>query len=183
MKTISYWLDTAPPAPDRSGRELDTRTDVAVVGAGLTGLSTAIHLARKGARVTVLEKETVGWGASGRNGGMCTTGLAIGFRTAVERYGVPAAKAMYLSYNEAIDTVEKLVTEEGIDAHFARTGKLNLADWTLLWTDTLVRIPRVVARQDGKVVGRKTLPWPASPGRVRSGGFTCRVASVGVGRR
>lgn len=36
----------------------------------------------------------------------------------------------------------------------------------LLWTDTLVRIPKVVARQDGKVVGRKTLPWPASPGRV-----------------
>ncbi|MBN3510779.1 FAD-dependent oxidoreductase [Mycolicibacterium septicum] len=36
----------------------------------------------------------------------------------------------------------------------------------LLWTDSLVRIPRVVARQDGKVVGRKTLPWPASPGRV-----------------
>jgi glycine/D-amino acid oxidase-like deaminating enzyme len=127
VKTISYWLDTAPPAPDRSGRELDTRTDVAVVGAGLTGLSAAIHLARKGARVTVLEKETVGWGASGRNGGMCTTGLAIGFRTAVERYGVPAAKAMYLSYNEAIDTVEKLVTEEGIDADFARTGKLKLA--------------------------------------------------------
>lgn len=36
----------------------------------------------------------------------------------------------------------------------------------LLWTDTLVRIPKVVARQDGTVIGRKTLPWPASPGRV-----------------
>ncbi len=87
----------------------------------------AVHLARKGAQVTVLEKETVGWGASGRNGGMCTTGMAIGFRTAVARYGIPTAKALYQSYNDAIDTVEKLVTEEGIDADFARTGKLNLA--------------------------------------------------------
>jgi thioredoxin reductase len=36
----------------------------------------------------------------------------------------------------------------------------------LLWTDALVRVPKVVARQDGRVIGRKTLPWPASPGRV-----------------
>ncbi|WP_326595466.1 NAD(P)/FAD-dependent oxidoreductase [Streptomyces sp. NBC_01803] len=127
MKPIPYWLDTAPAAPDRTALSLDGRTDVAVVGAGLTGLSAALHLARKGARVTVLEQDTVGWGASGRNGGMCTTGLAIGFLTAVGRYGVPTAKSLYLAYNDAIDTVEKLVTEEDIDCDFARTGKLNLA--------------------------------------------------------
>ncbi|MDT0323192.1 NAD(P)/FAD-dependent oxidoreductase [Streptomyces millisiae] len=127
MKSVPYWLDTAPAAPDRTGVALDGRTDVAIVGAGLTGLSAAIHLARKGADVTVLEQDTVGFGASGRNGGMCTTGLAIGFLTAVARYGVPTAKALYLAYNDAIDTVEKLVTEESIDCDFARTGKLNLA--------------------------------------------------------
>ncbi|MFD5316724.1 NAD(P)/FAD-dependent oxidoreductase [Streptomyces sp. NPDC127098] len=127
MKSVPYWLDTAPAVPDRTGVALDGRTDVAIVGAGLTGLSAAIHLARKGADVTVLEQDTVGFGASGRNGGMCTTGLAIGFPTAVARYGVPTAKALYLAYNDAIDTVEKLVTEESIDCDFARTGKLNLA--------------------------------------------------------
>ncbi|MFJ8466015.1 FAD-dependent oxidoreductase [Streptomyces swartbergensis] len=53
---------------------------MAIIGAGLTGLSAALHLARKSADVHVFEKDTVGFGASGRNGGMATTGLSIGFR-------------------------------------------------------------------------------------------------------
>jgi glycine/D-amino acid oxidase-like deaminating enzyme len=127
MKFTSYWLDSSTPGPDRSRSEVGGRVDVAVVGAGLTGTSAALHLARKGAKVAVLESETVGWGASGRNGGMATTGLSIGFRAAIDRYGVAAARDMFLSYNDAIDSVEKLVAEEGIDCDFARTGKLNLA--------------------------------------------------------
>jgi len=127
MKFTSYWLDTAPQGPDRSRTEVGGRVEVAVVGAGLTGLSAALHLARKGARVEVFESESVGWGASGRNGGMATTGLSIGFRTAIDRYGLEAAKAYFLAYDDAIDTVEKLVGEEGIDCDFARTGKLTLA--------------------------------------------------------
>ena len=127
MKFVPYWLDTAPQGPDRSGTDVGGQADVAVVGAGLTGLSAALHLARKGARVQVLERETVGWGASGRNGGMATTGLSIGFRDAVDRYGFAAAAAYYQAYDDAIDTVEKLVGEEGIDCDFARAGKLTLA--------------------------------------------------------
>lgn len=127
MKFTPYWLDTAPKGPDRSRTEVGGRTDVAIVGAGLTGMSAALHLARKGAHVTVFEQETVGWGASGRNGGMATTGLSIGFRDAIARYGFPTAKALYLTYNDAIDCVEKLVADEDIDCDFARSGKLNLA--------------------------------------------------------
>ena len=127
MKFTPYWLDTAPQGPDRSRSEVGGRVEVAVVGAGLTGLSAALHLARKGAKVEVFEAESVGWGASGRNGGMATTGLSIGFRTAIERYGLEAAKAYFLAYDDAIDTVEKLVGEEGIDCDFTRTGKLTLA--------------------------------------------------------
>jgi glycine/D-amino acid oxidase-like deaminating enzyme len=127
MKFTPYWLDTSPQGPDRSRTEIGGRTDVAIVGAGLTGLSAALHLARKGAQVEVFEQETVAWGASGRNGGMATTGLSIGFRDAVARYGFPSASAYFLAYNDAIDTVEKIVGEEGIDCDFARTGKLTLA--------------------------------------------------------
>jgi glycine/D-amino acid oxidase-like deaminating enzyme len=101
--------------------------DVAVVGAGLTGLSAALHLARKGARVAVFEGETVAWGASGRNGGMATPGLSLGFRDAIAKYGFPTASALYNTYYDAIDSIEKLVADEGIDCDFARTGKLNLA--------------------------------------------------------
>lgn len=127
MKFTPYWLDTSPQGPDRSATELGGHVDVAVVGAGLTGLSAALHLARKGANVAVLERDTVAFGASGRNGGMATTGLSIGFRDAIARYGFPTASALFLAYNDAIDSVEKLVGEEGIDCDFARTGKLNLA--------------------------------------------------------
>ena len=127
MKFMPYWLDTSAAGPDRSSTEVAGEVDVAVVGAGLTGLSTALHLARKGAKVAVFERDTVAFGASGRNGGMATTGLSIGFRDAIARYGFPAASAYFLTYNDAIDTVEKLVGEEGIDCDFARTGKLSLA--------------------------------------------------------
>ena len=127
MKYTSYWLDTSSAGPDRSGTEVGGDVDVAVVGAGLTGVSAALHLARKGAKVAVFERETVAWGASGRNGGMATPGLAIGFRDAIARYGFPTASTLYLTYYDAIDAIEKLVGEEGIDCDFARTGKMNLA--------------------------------------------------------
>ena len=127
MKYTPYWLDTSPAGPDRSGTEVGGDVDVAVVGAGLTGVSAALHLARKGAKVAVFERETVAWGASGRNGGMATPGLAIGFRDAIARYGFPTASTLYLTYYDAIDAIEKLVGEEGIDCDFARTGKMNLA--------------------------------------------------------
>ncbi len=127
MKLTSYWLDTAEPAGDFRRNAIPPEVDVAVIGAGFTGLSAALELAKQGASVALLEQNTVGWGASGRNGGMATTGLAIGFAQAVRRYGAGPATAMFLEYNRAIDTVESLVEEHGIDCAFERTGKLTLA--------------------------------------------------------
>ncbi len=127
MKLTSYWLDTAEPAGDFRRNPLPPEVDVAVIGAGFTGLSAALELAKQGASVALLEQHTVGWGASGRNGGMATTGLAIGFTQAVERYGDRAAVAMFTEYTRAIDTIESLVKEHGIDCDFERTGKLTLA--------------------------------------------------------
>lgn len=127
MKLTSYWLDTAEPAGDFRRNPIPAEVDVAVVGAGFTGLSAALELAKQGADVALLEQHTVGWGASGRNGGMATTGLAIGFSHAVRRYGEQAATAMFVEYNRAIDTIESLVEEHDIDCAFERTGKLTLA--------------------------------------------------------
>ena len=127
MKLTSYWLDTAKPAGDFRHQDLPASVDVAVVGGGLTGLSTALHLAKEGASVAVLEARTLGWGASGRNGGMATTGLAIDFTKAVARYGLDRAARMFRLYNDAIGTIEDLVENEGIDCDFERVGKLNLA--------------------------------------------------------
>jgi len=127
MKHHSYWLDTAPVGPDYSTVPLPDRVDVAIVGGGLTGLSGAVHLRRKGASVAVLEAERLGWGASGRNGGMCTTGLSIGFLSAVDRFGIDEAERLFLVYDDAIDVVEGLIRDENIECDFARSGKLSLA--------------------------------------------------------
>ena len=128
MKFTSYWLDTAPQGSlERSKTTVDGRTEVAVIGGGLTGVVAALHLARRGAEVHLFEQDTVGFGASGRNGGMATTGMSIGIRQAVDKLGFETAARLYGAYTEAIDLIEKLVTEEGIDCDFARTGKLNLA--------------------------------------------------------
>ncbi len=128
MKFTSYWLDTAPAgAAERSTTVVEGRTDVAVIGGGLTGVVAALHLARRGAKVHLFEQHTVGFGASGRNGGMATTGMSIGIRAAVAKMGLDKAEPLYRSYGQAIDLIEKLVADEGIDCDFARPGKLNLA--------------------------------------------------------
>jgi glycine/D-amino acid oxidase-like deaminating enzyme len=128
MKFTSYWLDTAPKGfPERSQTTVEGRADVAVVGGGLTGVVAALHLARRGAKVHLFEQHTVGFGASGRNGGMATTGMSIGIRDAVDKFGFDTAARLYGAYGEAIDVIEKLVTEENIDCDFGRPGKLNLA--------------------------------------------------------
>lgn len=127
MKTLSYWIDTAPEGPDYTRTTLPDRVDVAVIGGGLTGMSAAVHIRAKGASVALLETEKLGWGASARNGGMSTPGITISYLEAIRRYGEDAANRMYLAYDAAIDTVERLVTTEAIDCDFVRHGKLNLA--------------------------------------------------------
>ena len=127
MKLTPYWLDTATPSGDYRRNPVPERADIAIVGAGFTGLSAALEAARHGARVVVLDSHTVGWGASGRNGGMATTGLAIGLGKAIKRYGRPQALEMFTEYNRAIDTIEELVKEHSIDCDFQRSGKLTLA--------------------------------------------------------
>ena len=127
MKFEPYWLDTAPPFTGGRDGPVPDRADAVVVGGGLNGVSAAIALARRGADTVLLETTEIGDGASGRNGGMCTTGLAIGFPVAVERYGAERASRMFLAYNDAVDCVERLVGEEEIDCDFSRAGRLSVA--------------------------------------------------------
>ena len=100
---------------------------MAVVGGGLTGSSAALALAKKGARVALLEAETIGNAASGRNGGMCNNGFAQSYAVMAGKYGNDAANALYKAFDAGVDMVERLVQEEGIDCSFARVGKLKLA--------------------------------------------------------
>jgi len=126
MQEKNYWLETVE-APRIPVGELPANVDVAVVGAGFTGLSAARTLAKGGAKVAVLEAENIGWGASCRNGGMVLSGLKLGTPVLVARYGPDATKKMYAASLESIDCVEAIVREENIDCDFSRCGHLEVA--------------------------------------------------------
>ena len=129
MKLESYWLDTAPEFSGAAGSPLESlgRVDVAVVGAGFTGLSAALAIARRKASVVVLEAGRIAGEASGRNGGQCNNGMAHDYADLVRRFGEAKARAMYRDFDAAVDTVEAIVRDEGIDCDFVRSGKLKLA--------------------------------------------------------
>ncbi len=127
MKMMSYWLDTATPFASAAPGGPEGVADVAVVGAGFTGLSAALALAKKGAKVVVLEADRVAGAASGRNGGMCNNGFAQDYATLSAKLGRERANMLYRAFDAGVDKVESIIAEERIDCHFARVGKLKLA--------------------------------------------------------
>jgi glycine/D-amino acid oxidase-like deaminating enzyme len=127
MKLTSYWLDTSEPFRSTAAGPVQGNCDVAVIGGGLTGCSAALALAKKGARVVLLEAETIGNAASGRNGGMCNNGFAQDYGVMSAKLGKDVANRLYRAFDAGVDTVERLVAEENIDCSFARVGKIKLA--------------------------------------------------------
>src|ERR1700758_187925 len=126
----SFWLETCgddlTPRPSLA-RSIDV--DVVVLGGGYTGLWTAYYLLRGNPhlKVAVLEKEIVGFGASGRNGGWCSSKFPVSPAMLEQRYGREAARALMLAMNDSVDEVARVCEQEHIDAHFHKGGILTLA--------------------------------------------------------
>ena len=129
-RSYSLWLDGLPgdlqPRPSLPG---PTSVDVCVVGAGYTGLWTAYYLAQAdpSLRIAVIEKEIAGFGASGRNGGWCSSYFAASPGTIAAEFGLDAAVAMQKAMFETVDEVGRVVATEGIDARYHKGGALTLA--------------------------------------------------------
>ena len=129
-RSLSFWHDTVPgtlePGAPLDG---DTEADVAIVGAGFTGLWTAYYLvkANPGLRVVVCEAEIAGFGASGRNGGWCSALFPASLGKLARMAGREQAIAMQKAMHQAVDEVGRAAAAEGIDCHFAKGGTVMLA--------------------------------------------------------
>jgi glycine/D-amino acid oxidase-like deaminating enzyme len=127
----SVWARTLPVSDRVSGDPLTgaTRADVTIVGGGFTGLWTAYYLARAdpSLRIVVLEAETIGHGASGRNGGWCSGLLPTPLPKLAEVHGRYAATAMQRAMYDTVAEVLRVCAREEIDAEQVRGGTLALA--------------------------------------------------------
>jgi glycine/D-amino acid oxidase-like deaminating enzyme len=126
MQTTNFWATLLPPQK-RSSQSQPAEIDVAIIGGGLTGLNAALELAKNGISCAVFEQETIGWGASSRNGGMMTPGLKASLRSITRAYGLERAREFWQWSLDAIDYVQQIIVEEEIDCDFERNGYAWLA--------------------------------------------------------
>ena len=123
-----YWHTTVQMPDDSNLIPIPEKVEVAIIGGGYTGLSAARTFAKSGVKAAVLEASTIGWGASSRNGGMVLTGLKVGMRSILKKYGRDTARSLFQCSLDAIDLVEQIVKDENIDCGFARYGHLLTAN-------------------------------------------------------
>ena len=122
----SYYAATANSEGAYPALEGEVQADVCVIGAGFTGLSSALHLAEKGYSVTVLDAEKVGWGASGRNGGQLSQGQRIGHDEIVEKVGREAADVLWDLSLDSVDLVKDLIKKHNIQCDL-KSGVMHVA--------------------------------------------------------
>ena len=121
-----WWWRAAAPSRD-AGPPPPGRADVAIVGAGITGLVAAIDLALGGRRVVVLDRDAPGLGASTRNAGYVGRSLKHGIGEIAARDGLDRAVRVYGELREASESVAETVRRHGIECHYRRQGRLLLA--------------------------------------------------------
>lgn len=124
----SVWAATANPRPAFPALKGDIDTEVAIIGCGFSGLSTAHHLHQAGSDCVILEANDAGWGASGRNGGMAVLRYKDAYSTIAATHGNQVALHLYRLVQEAVNTLEAIVTEYHIDCDFKRCGHITAAN-------------------------------------------------------
>jgi glycine/D-amino acid oxidase-like deaminating enzyme len=126
----SFWLeDAGEPLTPRPALLRCEDVDVAILGAGYSGLWTAYYLLRNnpGMRVAIVEREIAGFGASGRNGGWCSPRFPVSAGLMTKRWGAEAARSVLLALQSAVDEIRDVAERESIDACFRAAGTLTVA--------------------------------------------------------
>jgi glycine/D-amino acid oxidase-like deaminating enzyme len=128
--SVSFWLETCgddlTPRPALDG---SLEADVAILGAGYSGLWTAYYLKtlEPSLRVVIVEQEVAGFGASGRNGAWCAPGLNISLPRLERMHGREPARAIHLAISDAVDEIGRVARDEGLDIGWRRGGELRIS--------------------------------------------------------
>ncbi len=125
-KLAPYWWDEVP-RPAIADAALPQKVDVAVVGAGYTGLHAALQTARGGRSTLVLDAEEAGWGCSTRNGGQVSTSIKPSYEQLSRRHGEKRAFDILREGQRSLEWIAQFVRTEAIDCHFSRVGRFHAA--------------------------------------------------------
>jgi glycine/D-amino acid oxidase-like deaminating enzyme len=150
-RRVSLWLDSVEDdLTPRPGLDREREVDVAIVGAGYTGLWTAYALLRHSPalRVVLLEREIAGFGASGRNGGWCSDLFPVSWDRVVREKGADAKRRMHRALVDGIDDVAATAAREHIDADILRGGCLAVAMTSLQESELRSEVAASQARED-----------------------------------
>ena len=122
MSSTPYWWEAAPPV-ERAKVAVAARCDVVIVGAGYTGLSAGLTLARAGRRVQIFDRQRPGEGASTRNGGIASGNLRPSYRQMARKFGQERAAALQAEAKAAREDLADFIKREAIDCEFQLTGR------------------------------------------------------------
>lgn len=128
-RAASYYRATATPYDAYAPLQGTTRARVAIVGGGYAGLNTALGLAERGVRdVVLLEREQIGFGASGRNGGFVFGGYSLGEKSLLDQLGEQRARALFILTTEAIQLIRRRIADYAIACDCVDQGVI-WANW------------------------------------------------------
>ena len=140
-KLAPYWWDDVP-RPTLPDTPLPATVDVAVIGAGYTGLHAALETARGGRSTLVLDAEEAGWGCSTRNGGQVSTSIKPGFELLAKRHGSTRAFEILQEGQRSLSWIADFVEREQIECDFARVGRFHAAHNAAQYEALAARVER-----------------------------------------
>jgi glycine/D-amino acid oxidase-like deaminating enzyme len=186
---LSLWHETTPgdwtPRPALPG---DLDTDVAIVGAGFTGLWTALYLARAdpSLRIALIEAEVAGFGASGRNGGWSSALFPSSLDSIAKRSSREAALALHRAMRDSVDEVIRAGTDEGIDFHAAKGGTIVVARSRSQWARAQAEVEHArswgLDEDDVRLLDADEATSVLAATRVRGATYTPDCAAIHPGR-
>lgn len=165
---VSLWDGTAQPLEPPPTLDGDLDTEVAIVGAGFTGLSTALHLAELGIGAIVLEAEKVGFGGSGRNAGLVNPGMWLSPGEVVEALGPDLGERLNEGFRAGPAYVFELIEKHGISCETTRSGTIYLASTP----KTLAKITNRAAQMNARGANVEVLDAATTAAKLGFGDFT-----------